>query len=125
VQMDQDDIVRSTARYYGHSEEDALAARDLLRLSPKDLVVRFNAVAHFARTFGLNIRSLAELIAETGTGIEPWQPSDEFTHEDYERIHEAEERLARPGNWARTILALLDEVERLGGRLPSGTRDDE
>jgi hypothetical protein len=123
--LDQDEYVRSTARYYGHSEEDALAARDLLRLSPRDLVVRFNAVAHFARTFGLNIRSLAELIAETGTGIEPWQPSDEFTHEDYERIHEAEERLARPGNWARTILALLDEVERLQGHRSSDRGDGD
>jgi hypothetical protein len=123
--MDQDHTVRSIARYHGHSEEDAFAARDLLRLSPKDLTVRFKEVADFAETFGLNIRSLAEVIAQTGTGIEPRQPSDEFTHEDYERIHEAEERLARPGNWARTILALLDEVERLQVHRSSGTRDDE
>jgi hypothetical protein len=54
--MDQDDIVRSIARYHGHSEEDAFAARDLLRLSPKDLTVRFKEVADFTETFGLNIR---------------------------------------------------------------------
>ena len=34
--------------------------------------MRFNQVAKFARTFGLNIRSLAEFVAQTGTGIEPW-----------------------------------------------------
>jgi hypothetical protein len=58
---DQDEYIRSIAQYHGHSEEDALAARDLLRLSPNDLVVRFNDVATFARRFGLNIRPLAEL----------------------------------------------------------------
>jgi hypothetical protein len=76
---DQNEIVRSIAKYHGHSEEDAFAARDLLRLSPEDLVVRFNQVAKFARTFGLNIRSLAEFVAQTGTGIEPW-------HDEVERL---------------------------------------
>jgi hypothetical protein len=123
--MDQDDIVRSIARYHGHSEEDAFAARDLLRLSQKDLTVRFQEVADFAETFGLNIRSLAEVIAQTGTGIKPWQPRYSLTHEEYERIHEAEERLASGGDWAGTILALLDEVERLGGHRSSATPDDE
>jgi len=112
---DQNEYVRSIAQYHRHSEEDAFAARDLLRLGPKDLVVRFNDVATFARKFGLNIRTLAQLIAETGTGIEPSPPREEFTREDYERIREAEERFARSGDWARTILALLDEVERLRG----------
>lgn len=120
---DQDEYVRSIAQYHGHSEEDAFAARDFLRLSPNDLVVRFNDVATFARKFGLNIRTLAELIAETGTGIEP-SPPRKFTREDHERIREAEERLARPGDWARTILALLDEVERLRGQ-QSGRRGDD
>jgi hypothetical protein len=122
--MDQDDIVRSIARYHGHSEEDAFAARDLLRLSPKDLTVRFKEVADFTETFGLNIRSLAEVIAQTGTGIEPWQPRNDFTSEDWRRIREAHERLASGGDWAGTILA-LDEVERLRGHRSSGTRDDE
>lgn len=87
--------------------------------------MRFNDVATFARRFGLNIRSLAELIAETGTGIEPWQPRGELRHEDYERIREAEERLAKPGDWAHTILALLDEVERLRRQRSSGRRDGD
>jgi hypothetical protein len=39
---DHDEIIRSLAEYHGHSEEDAFAARDLLRLSPEDVVVRFN-----------------------------------------------------------------------------------
>jgi hypothetical protein len=69
---DHDEIIRSLAEYHGHSEEDAFAARDLLRLSPEEVVVRFNQVAKFAKTFGLNIRSLAEFVAETGIGIEPW-----------------------------------------------------
>lgn len=120
---DQDEIVRSLAEYHGHYEEDAFAARDLLRLSPEDFVVRFAEVARFARAFGLNIRSLAEFVAETGTGIEPWRPRYELTREEYERIHEAEERLARGGDWARTILALLDEVERLRGTSSSLGRD--
>jgi hypothetical protein len=122
---DQDEYIRSIAQYHGHSEEDAFAARDLLRLSPNDLVVRFNDVATFARRFGLNIRPVAELIAETGTGIEPWQPRHEFRHEDFERIREAEERLAKPGDWAHTILALLDEVERLRRQRSSGKRDGD
>lgn len=113
MEEDDDDVIRGIARYHGHSEADAFAARDLLRLDPNGFAVRFVAVAAFARTFGLNIRSLAEIIAETGTGIEPWQPSFEMTHEDYERVHEAEERLAKPGDWFHTILALLDEVDRL------------
>jgi hypothetical protein len=96
-----------------------------LRLSPKDLTVRFKEVADFAETFGLNIRSLAEVIAQTGTGIEPWQPRNDFTSEDWRRIREAQERLASGGDWAGTILALLDEVERLRGHRSSGTRDDE
>jgi hypothetical protein len=50
---DQDEIVRSLAEYHGHSEEDAFAARDLLRLSPEDFVVRFAEVARFARTIPL------------------------------------------------------------------------
>jgi hypothetical protein len=70
---DEDDVVRSLATFYGHSEQDAFAARDLLQLGPNDFAVRFSNVARFAKTFGLNIRSLAEFIAETGTGIEPWQ----------------------------------------------------
>jgi hypothetical protein len=126
VQMDdQDEFVRSLAEYHGHSEEDAFAARDFLRLSPEDFVVRFSEVARFARMFGLNIRSLAEFVAETGTGIEPWQPSYELTREEYERIREAEERLARGGDWAHTILTLLDEVERLRGQRSSGRRDGD
>ena len=84
-------------------------------LARKTFVVRFAEVARFARTFGLNIRSLAEFVAENGTGIERWHLSYELTHEEYDRIHEAEERLARAGDWARMILALLDEVERLRG----------
>jgi hypothetical protein len=122
---DQDEIVRSLAEYHGYSEEDAFAARDLLRLSPEDLVVRFNQVAKFARRFGLNIRSLAEFVAQTGTGIEPWQPGYELTRDEYERIHEAEERFARGGDWARTILALLDAVERLRGEQASDRRDGD
>ncbi len=117
--------MREVARYYGHSEEDAGAIRDLLRLSPKDLVVRFNDIARFARTYGLNIRSLGELIAESGTGIEPWQPPHDYTREDYKRIREAEERLASGGDWAGTILALLDEVERLRGHHSYGGPDEE
>jgi aryl-alcohol dehydrogenase-like predicted oxidoreductase len=122
---DQDDLVRSLARYYGHSEEDAFAARDLLGLTAKDFVVRYQEVAHFARTFGLNIRLLAELIAKTGTGIDPWQPSFEMTPEDYERVHEAEERLAKPGDSFHTILALLDEVDGLREDRPLGTPDGD
>jgi hypothetical protein len=72
----------------------------------------------------LNIRSLAEFVAETGTGIEPWQPRYELTHEEYKRINEAEERLARGGDWARTILVLLDESNASEGQahLPGATR---
>jgi hypothetical protein len=67
VQMeDKDEILRSFAEYYGHSVEDALAARDLLRLRPEDFVVRINQVAKFTSTFGLNIRSLAEFVVAVG-----------------------------------------------------------
>jgi hypothetical protein len=73
----------------------------------------------------LNIRSLAEVIAQTGTGIEPRQPRNHFTSEDWGRIREAQERIASGRDWAGTILAVLDEVERLRGHRSSGTRDDE
>jgi hypothetical protein len=119
--VDSDTFVRHTARYYGHAEEDAFAARDLLNLRPEDLVVRFNGVAHFASTFGVNIRALAALIAESGTGIEPWEPGDRPSSEEWNRIREAEEQLGSPGDWAGTILALLDKVDRLrAGNGPRG-----
>jgi hypothetical protein len=80
--QNQDEIVRSIAKYDGHLDGDALAARDLLRLSPEDFLLRFKEVSDFARTFGLNIRSLAEFIAESGTGIEPWRARYELTREE-------------------------------------------
>jgi hypothetical protein len=80
MEEDDDDVIRGIARYHGHSEADAFAARDLLRLDANGFAVRFVAVAAFARTFGLNIRSLAEVIA------------------DYERVHEAEEPRLDPGS---------------------------
>ena len=110
---DPDAFVRQTAAFYGHEVEDAFAARDLLNLRPEDLVVRLTQLADFARTFGVNILSLAGLIAETGTGIDPWKTDDRYSSEDWKRVRDAEDRLASGGDWPGTILALLDEVERL------------
>ena len=99
-------VVQSIARHYGFSDEDVNAARDLLNLPPRDLAVRFLGLAHFAKQYGVNIRALASLIADTGTGVEPSSPGD-ISSKVYRRIREAEDRLARPGDWAHTILRLL------------------
>jgi len=116
--VDEDKFIRDTARFYGFPEEDAIAARDTLNLRPEDLVVRFNALAHFAKTYGVNILALATFIVDNGIGIEPWEPKHDFSSEDRRRIHEAEERLAGPGDWATTILALLHEIDELRGPRP-------
>jgi hypothetical protein len=43
------------ADYYGFSHEVARVALDVLRLPARDLVVRLQALASFARTYGVNI----------------------------------------------------------------------
>ena len=111
--IDQDAFIRETARFFGHTVEDALAARDLLHLRNEDVVARFTEAARFARTFGLNIRSVAGMIAESGTGIEPWEATVVYSSQDRAPIREAEKRFAKRGDWGGTILALLDEVDRL------------
>jgi hypothetical protein len=110
--VDEEQVIQSVARHYGFSDEDAIAAQDLLNLPTRDLVVRFNGLAHFARQYGINILALARLIADTGVGVEPFTPGD-ISSEDWRRIRKAESRLARLGNWAETILKLLDEVAAL------------
>ena len=81
-------------------------------MPPPDLVVRFTGLAHFAHQYGLNIRALAQLIADVGEGVAPFTRGH-IASEDWRRIQEAERRLAQPGNWAETILGLLDEVAAL------------
>lgn len=76
--MDEDEFVRSIADYYGFSHEDARAALDVLRLPARDLVVRFQALASFARTYGVNLRELARFVSGTSRGIKPWEPLRRF-----------------------------------------------
>jgi aryl-alcohol dehydrogenase-like predicted oxidoreductase len=112
--VDNDALVRETARYYGFSDEDAFAARDLLAFNDRDLAVRFNGLAHFSRTYGVNIKDLAALIVETGSGVEPWKPDDRTSSEDWARIDEEIRRRAPGGgHWAETILSLVNELEEL------------
>jgi len=110
--VDDETFLHETARFYGFSEEDAIAARDLLDLPERDYVARFNALAYFARTFGVNIKDLAVLISE-GTGIEPFEPRYQQSEEDRRRVNEAIRDLGQEGHWAETILKLLDELDRL------------
>jgi hypothetical protein len=111
--MNEDEFVRSMADYYGFTHEDVRAALDTLRLPASDLVVRFRALASFARTYGVNIRELAKFVSRTGKGIKPWEPPYDVSPEDYKRLHEPGAQFASPGDWFHTILALLDEAEQL------------
>lgn len=111
--VDEDRFVRETTRHYGFTEEEAFAARDLLNLRPKDLVVRFNGLADFAKKYGVSLRALAEFVAKTTSGIEPWEPSKRHSDEDWKKIDEAMEGFG--GDWAAAILSLRNEIERLRG----------
>lgn len=120
---DQDEIVRSLAEYHGHSEEDAFAARDLLRLSPEDFVVRFAEVARFAKDVRVE-HPIACRVRRRDRNRDRAMAAALRAHaRGVQTIHEAEERLARGGDWARTILVLLDEVESLRGTSSSPGRD--
>ena len=117
--IEEEDIVRETAEYDGFSAEDGLAARDLLNLGPKDLVVRFQGLASFAKKYGVDLRALAEFISQTTTGIEPWGRPRTYSSEEKRKIDEA--LVGFGGDWIGAILRLQEEVERL--REAGGTAD--
>jgi hypothetical protein len=113
--MDQGDeeFVGAVADRCGFAADDVRAAHDLLNLRQGELHLRLSQLAIFAKTFGVDIRNLAEFIARTGGGIEPYTNKSHMTSEESERVREAIKARATPGNWADAILSLLDEIELL------------
>lgn len=109
----EDEFVQTIAKHYGFPAEDVLASAHSLNLPEGGLVVRLNGLASFAKTYGVDIRSLAEFVQGTGTGIEPWERSHDMSLEDSKRVKDAIASRARPGDWATAILALLDELEQI------------
>jgi hypothetical protein len=119
--MDDDRLAREAARYFGFSEGDGQAARAALNLPSEWFRVRFTELANFAKTFGVNIAALAEFIANSTSGIEPWQPRDRISPQDRDRIREAiVSRGESGGDWAGAILSLLNELENLRPQRGSG-----
>jgi len=116
--MDEQSLARSLASYFGFSEEDGDAARAALSPWPEGFTIRFSELARFAKQFGVDLLPLAEFIARTSTGIEPWVSKDTLSKDDWERIDRAiEETRAehRGAHWAETILSLLNELDAVHG----------
>jgi hypothetical protein len=108
---DEEEIARSVAEFDGFSAEEALEARRILDLPHDDFAVRFTEFARFARIFGVELAALATFVT-SGSGIEPYEDRTGISRDEWKRIREVQDRLASRGDWARTILALLDEAER-------------
>jgi hypothetical protein len=105
VPVDREALIDSLADSYGLPRPDLDAAVALLNLPAEGFAVRITQTASFASTFGVSIKALAELVAQTGSRIEPWDPTDRHSREDWARIHEVMDG----GDWAGAILRLLDE----------------
>jgi hypothetical protein len=70
--LDDDEIIRTIAKYYGFSYEDAASARERLSFRREDFRIRFSDLVIFAHDFGLPIDRLAEFVAANTSGIEPF-----------------------------------------------------
>jgi hypothetical protein len=112
---DEQEIARSAAAFYGFTPEQALEARRILALRHDDFALRFTDLVRFAKTYGVGLVDLATFIA-SGSGIEPFERNDDISSDEWQRIRDVQERLASGGDWAHTILALLDEAEGRGSK---------
>lgn len=106
---DEEEIAREAADFFGFTAEQGLEARRILDLPHDDFAVRFTEVARFAKIYGVDLVALTAFVA-SGSGIEPYKDTTGISTDEWGRIHEAQERLAARGDWARTILALLNEA---------------
>jgi hypothetical protein len=113
--VDLDGLIRTLAKEYGFEEADLRAVQDLLRFDEQSYAVRLNQIAMFAQEFGVNVRSLAEFVQRSTTGIEPWEADDDISREDWGRIRDAIAERATPGDWAHTILSFLNEGQDTPG----------
>ena len=103
------------AREQGFSEEDGVAAKEILGLPADGFEVRFMNLASFARVYGIGLRELARFVAESSSGIEPWEQrgsKSDVSPDDWNRIRQAIKSRAKGGDWANTILSLVDELEQ-------------
>jgi hypothetical protein len=107
---DEEAEARASAEFYGFSAGEALEARRILNLLHDHFAVRFTELARFAKIYGVELVALAAFVA-SGSGIEPYEDTTGISSDEWRRIGEAQERLASRGDWAHTILALLDEAE--------------
>jgi hypothetical protein len=116
--MDEEKMARGAAQYFGFSEEEGLAARNLLSPWPQGFNVRFSELCRFARDYGVSLPALAQFISEATQGIEPWdRGKDPLSPDEHKRVREAIASRSRGGDWAGAILSLLDEVDALRGHL--------
>ena len=107
---DEEEIARETADFFGFTAEQGLEARRILDLPHDDFAVRFTELGRVAKIYGVDLVALAAFVA-SGSGIEPYEDTTGISSDEWGRIHDAQERLAKRGDWAHTILALLNEAD--------------
>jgi hypothetical protein len=86
VPVDSETFLNALADSYGLPLPALDAAVALLNVPAEDFSLRITQLASFASTFGVSVKALAEFIARTGSGIEPWDPKDPHGREDWARI---------------------------------------
>src|SRR2546427_12448265 len=110
--VDEPAFLQGLASQYGFTMSDLEAARAALNLPPGEFPIRFTFLVVFANTFGVNVKALADFVAKTTSGIEPWPRQDRplpgaLTSEERARVKE----VVPDGDRAHAILRLLDRLE--------------